>query len=216
MFKRLILSFFLTPCFLTLLAQEGQEKSPLSREYFVKLNMLGFLDPSTPSAQFSFEYRVSRRFGFEVTAGIPCYILKSLTNDSTHHTNFKYKVGFKSYIWKEGFIGAEFFGATVRYNRYNGHYATRQGNDYTFQEADIRKNISGLAFKAGALIPLSQDWYLEPATGFGLRSVHTSIRGANGEQPSDFNAGYISIPHAVAGYKITPHINMELKVAYRF
>jgi hypothetical protein len=207
----------LTLCALLLMtltsnAQDSTRKESKTGTY-LKYNLGALFDPVAPTFFFSAEFRTREKFGFEIGAGLP-NALFDVEGDSVRRRGYKLKTTFRFYpTGGKGYLGLELFGTSARHNKYNGHFVAESGEDFTYAQAEVRRNIIGLAFKGGGIFPIGDRWFLETGGGLGFRFVNSSINPQNGSIREQHNSG--GIPEAVEGYKTTPHINMDLKIAYR-
>lgn len=205
-----IIIFFTT---LSIVSIAQKKESNFSAHSMFKINTLSLLDPLTPTLQVGFERKFNGRWAAEGTIGIPLNLFYNLNNhDSFYYHYYKIKVQVKHYFKdSDNYLAFEAARTTVNYNAFHDGYVFNRVT-YAFQSADFTKQIYGFVLKFGRLCSVSQRWRIEPAAGYGVRMVQTSVESANAIS-GNYHTERWGGPTRI-GWKVTPHLIYEAKVVY--
>ena len=184
--------------------------------WFVKVNALSLLDPQTPTLQLSLEYRINRRLAVEITPGFPVYTFRELrSTDTTYNRYYKIKAGLKFFPGKQPrfYIGPEFFYTRRSRSKYDGIVRGKDGGNFEYRYAELKKNIFGAILKLGLVAPISEKVNFEPAFAFGPRFVYLKLDATNLDQTNKSHH-FLNFNTDRIGGTMGVHVAAEFKISY--
>ena len=125
-----------------------------------KINFLSLIDPETPTIQTGIEYRFSKRVSGEFTYGIPVKIHGDVRpTDSTYYRYSKFRIEIRYFPFerKAFYLAPEATFISKERSKYDGSYYGKDGEDYTYDYAEIDKSIVAGALKFGLVTPFRKN-----------------------------------------------------------
>jgi len=185
-------------------------------KWIAKINLLSWLDPTTPALQPGIEYQLNKRSSIEFTIGIPTKTWQELKNtDSTYNKYFKLKAEIKYFPGdkRSFYIGPELSYISRKKSKFNDSFEGDDGKDYSYDYARLDKSVVAMAFKIGFVLPSASNsrWLFDTWFGAGPRFVFTNVDAVN-TQPG--GRGFMFWKSDREGSTTAVHVTLGLKLGY--
>jgi len=194
----------------------------------LKLSPLATQDPSASTLLLGLEYRLAPRYGVEASYGPQFTALRittlGLLADRYDYQYQKFKLELRRYLApnpkhprQELYFALQGFFTPERYTRYGNNYY-RNAAYYTYDRNFVRKDISGVDLKMGAVWHVRAHWLLEAGLGLGGRYVVTQYDLLNEHRATNFTAAQVTPFNQieVPGSKSSIDVELAFKVGYLF